>query len=74
MANFLQAVRHRKPTRASAEIAHHSCALVHLGEIAYRTQGRLDFDPKTEKFVGSDEANQLLSKEYRNPYGLPEIG
>jgi predicted dehydrogenase len=74
MANFLQAVRHRKPTRASAEIAHHSCALVHLGEIAYRTQGRLDFDPKTEKFIGSDEANQLLSKEYRNPYGLPGIG
>jgi predicted dehydrogenase len=74
MANFLDAVRHRKPTNASPEIAHRSCALVHLGEIAYRTKGRLDFDPLTEKFVGCDEANQMLVKEYRQPYGLPDNG
>ena len=74
MANFLDAVRTRqRATRASAEIAHRSCALVHLGEIAYRTRGRLDFDVNSERFVDCDEANQLLSKEYRAPYGLPEI-
>ena len=73
MANFLDAVRHRTTTRASAEIAHRSCALVHLGEIAFRTQGRLDFDPTTEQFVDCDEANELLTKEYRTPYGLPKI-
>ena len=74
MANFLEAVRTRKPiTRASAEVAHRSCALVHLGEIAYRTKGRLDFDVKTEQFVECDEANQLLTKKYREPFGLPEI-
>lgn len=74
MANFLDAVRQRTPTRARPEIAHRSCALVHLGEIAYRTQGRLEFDPATEQFVGCDEANQMLSKTYREPYGLPDIG
>ncbi len=73
MAEFLSAVRHRTPTKASADVAHRSCALVHLGEIAYRTRGRLDFDPKTERFVDCDEANALLSKEYREPYGLPEM-
>ena len=73
MANFLDAVRNRKPTRASAETAHRSCALVHLGEIAYLTRGRLDFDPKTEQFVDCDEANELLSKTYRKPFTLPEI-
>ena len=46
-------------------------ALVHLGEIAFRTRGRLDFDPQTEQFVDCDEANQLLTKEYRAPYTLP---
>jgi predicted dehydrogenase len=71
MADFLHAVRHRTPTRAAPEIAHLSCALVHLGEIALRTRGRLDFDPKMEKFLDCDEANQLLSKKYRKPYGLP---
>jgi predicted dehydrogenase len=73
MADFLTAVRQRTPTRASAEVAHRSCALVHLGEIAYLTRGRLDFDPTSERFVGCDEANRLLNKEYRQPYKLPAI-
>ncbi len=75
MANFLNAVRTRnRATRSTAEIAHRSCALVHLGEIAFRTRGRLDFDPKTEKFVDCDEANRLLTKQYRKPYVLPSVG
>jgi len=71
MDDFLSAVRTRQPTRASAEIAHRSCALVHLGEIALLTRGRLDFDPQTERFIDCDDANRLLTKEYREPYGLP---
>ena len=65
MANFLDAVRNRTPTRAAPEVAHRSCALVHLGEIAYRTRGRLDFDPVTGRFPDCDEANRLLGQ------GLP---
>ena len=71
MAEFLSAVRNRTPTKANAPTAHRSCALVHLGEIAYLTSGRLDFDPKKEQFVDNDEANELLDKSYRKPYGLP---
>ena len=73
MAEFLDAVRQRTPTKASAEVAHRSCALVHLGEIAFRTRGRLDFDPRAERFIDCDEANQMLTKEYRAPYLLPEV-
>jgi predicted dehydrogenase len=73
MAEFLEAVRQRTPTKASAEVAHRSCALVHLGEIAFRTRGRLDFDPRAERFIDCDEANQMLTKEYRAPYRLPEV-
>lgn len=71
MADFLNAVRHRTPTRAAPEVAHRSCALVHLGEIALQTHGRLDFDPQAEEFIDCDEANGLLGKQYREPYGLP---
>ncbi len=75
MAQFLEAVRTRKPlTRAPAEVAHRSCALVHLGEIAYQTRGRLDFNVEAEQFVDCDEANALLTKKYRQPYSLPTIG
>ena len=74
MAEFLNAVRTRdRQTKANALTAHRSCALVHLGEIAFRTTGRLDFDPQTESFVGNDEANALLDKSYREPFGLPEV-
>ncbi len=72
MAEFLTAIRTRnRTTAARPELAHLSCALVHLGEIAYRTQGRLDFDPQTAQFVDCDQANQMLTKEYRAPYTLP---
>jgi predicted dehydrogenase len=73
MANFLDAVRQRTPTRAAPEIAHRSCALVHLAEIAFRTRGRLDFDVQAEQFLDCDDANQMLSKSYRAPFGLPDI-
>ena len=36
------------------------------------TRGRLDFDPKTERFKDCEEANRLLDKEYRQPFGLQE--
>jgi len=71
MAEFLNAVRNRTPTKANPQTAHRSCALVHLGEIAYLTRGRLDFNPTTERFIDCDEANKLLGKVYREPYGLP---
>ena len=73
MAEFLHGVRQRTPTKASAETAHRSCALVHLGEIAFRTQGRVNFDPQTEQFTDCDEANALLTKKYRPPYQLPDM-
>ena len=72
MSDFLSAIRTRDAsTRAAAEIAHRSCALVHLGEIAYRTRGQVEFDSEKQQFVDCHEANELLSKKYRAPYGMP---
>ena len=73
MDNFLDCVRTRKPTNSTAEIGHLSCALVHLGEIAYRTQTVLQCDPGTEQITNSDDANRMLTKTSREPYGLPTI-
>lgn len=73
MADFLNAVRQRTPTRANPVVAHRSCALVHLGEIAQLTTGRVDFDPVRERFVDNEAANKLLTKPYRSPYTLPDL-
>jgi predicted dehydrogenase len=73
MSDFLDAVRTRRiETAASAQKAHFSCSLVHLGEIAYRTDGRVNFDPANSVFIDNDKANAMLTKNYREPFGLPE--
>ncbi len=71
LPGFLEHVRNRTTPAASAEAAHLSCALVHLGEVAYRTGRVLHFDPKSETVRGDDEANRLLTKEYRTPWSVP---
>jgi predicted dehydrogenase len=72
MADFLNNVRVRGETKAGVEIAHRTCGLIHLGEIAYRTKTVLEFDRETETITNSKEAHAMLTKEYREPYGLPK--
>jgi len=73
MDEFLRGVRERTPTKASAETAHRSCALVHLGEIAFRVGQTLRFDPAAERFVDCPEADALLDKAYRDPWKMPAV-
>jgi predicted dehydrogenase len=72
MYNFLDCVRSREQPIANAEVAHLSCGLVHLGEIAYRVGRVLHFDPEKEQFRDDAEADQLLTKEYREPWSMPD--
>jgi predicted dehydrogenase len=72
--NFLDCVKSRKRENLNAEVegGHYSTALSHLGNIAYKTGRKLQFDGKTEKFIKDEEANNYLSRtKYREPYVLP---
>jgi len=69
---FLESVRSRKQPVAPADVAHLSCALVHLGEIAHRVGRVVNFDAEAETIVGDEEASQLLTKQYRSPWNVPE--
>ncbi len=42
----------------------------HLGNIAYQLQRPLKWDPDREAFLGDGEANRLLSRAHREPWGL----
>ena len=57
---------------ANAEVAHLSCGLTHLGEIAYRAGRVLHFDPEKEKFINDAGADKMLTKEYREPWSVPD--
>ena len=72
--NFIEGVRSRKSgnLRAPLEEGHLSTTLCHLGNISYRVGRSVTFDGTTERFVGDDEADKLLSRTYRAPYVLPE--
>jgi hypothetical protein len=49
-----------------------SCTLMHLGNIAYRLGRTLTFDSNTMSCVGDDEANRMLTRNYRAPFVVPE--
>ncbi|MDR3309688.1 MAG: Gfo/Idh/MocA family oxidoreductase [Tannerella sp.] len=72
--NFFDAVRARDMSiqNAPVETGHLSSALAHLGNISYRLGRQLDFDPVAEQFVGDEDANRMLTRQYRSPYILPE--
>jgi hypothetical protein len=51
----------------------HLCANgLALEDTEYTLGAALQFDPKSEKFVGNDAANRWLSREYRAPFVVPD--
>ena len=75
--NWIDAIRVRDMSIQTAPVqtGHLSSALAHLGNISYRLGKQLQFDAVAERFIGDgeNEANAMLSREYRAPYVLPEI-
>jgi predicted dehydrogenase len=72
--DFIDCVRTRRRPNADVEVAHTSCSIVHLGNIAYRiADQKLRFDWDRERFVGSPAADKLLKRDYREKYAVPEM-
>jgi hypothetical protein len=68
--NWLDCIRTRKETLAPAEIAHRACSTCLLHHIAMKTKRKLYWDPVKERFKNDDEANAMLSRPQRAPYGV----
>jgi predicted dehydrogenase len=75
--NWFDAIRARDMSIQNGQVqtGHLSSALAHLGNISYRLGRQLEFDPVAERFIGEgeNEANAMLSRNYRAPYVLPEV-
>jgi len=68
--NWLDCIRIRKPAISPAEVGHRSCSACLLQHIAMQLNRRLYWDPVLERFKNDDEANSMLSRVSRFPYGI----
>jgi len=71
MAEFLEAVRTRKPAGCTIEEGHRSTATVKLAMIAYDVGAKIAWDEGTEQIVGNSTAAALLKRPYRTPWKHP---
>jgi len=69
-ANFFECIKSRAQTAAPVEVAHRSCSVCLLGDIAMQLGRKLKWDPKQERFTNDDQANRMLSRPMRSPWHL----
>jgi predicted dehydrogenase len=67
--NWLESVQSRKRPLAPADVAHRSNSACIVSWIAMKLGRPLEWDPKTERFKNDDEANSMLTRSERAPYG-----
>lgn len=71
--NFIDCIKTRETPVADIQTGHITSALCHLGNIAHRLQREVIFTPEQMSFGTDNEAEHLLSREYRNKWELPEV-
>lgn len=73
MQDFLKAVRNRTRPSADIEPAANTAIVSSLGNIALRTNERIEWDHAARRITNSARANELLKTPYRAPYTFPEV-
>ncbi len=71
--NWLECIKTRKAPISPVEIGHRACSVCLVSHIAMKLPRKLQWDPKTERFVNDSEANAMLSRPQRKPYGTTNI-
>ena len=62
-----------KILNAEIEEGHYSAALCHLGLISARVGRSFQFDPAKEQIISDEEANKMLTRQYREPFVVKPI-
>lgn len=71
--NWLECVRSRTQPLAPAAVAHRSGTACIVSWIAMKLGRPLTWDAKAERFVKDDQANAMLSRPERAPYGASHL-
>ena len=72
--NYIDTIRAQDPKINNAPIigGHHTCTLAHMANTSYRLGRSLEYDTKKEEYIGDEEANAMIKREYRKPFEVPE--
>lgn len=72
--NWLECIQNKKPNISPIEVAHRSCSACLIAHAAMKFEKqKLYWDPVKEQFKGNHEANKLLSRPQRYPYGTSYV-
>ncbi|MCL4205713.1 MAG: Gfo/Idh/MocA family oxidoreductase [Pirellulaceae bacterium] len=69
-ADFFRSIRTRQDPVAPVEDGHAASALGNVSDISLRLDRRLRWDPRIDRFVGDDDANQMLGRAARSPWTM----
>lgn len=66
--DWLEAIRNRTKPICDVEVGHRTATVCTIGNIAYKLDRPLRWDPENEQFVNDDDANKMLHRPYRGPW------
>ena len=71
--NWLDCIETKKPPISTVEMGHRACTVCLITHISMKLNRKLNWNPKTEKFINDDEANSMLTRSQRKPFGVNYI-
>ena len=71
--NWLECIQSGKEPISPVEIGHRACSVCLISHIAMKLSRKLNWDPVSERFINDAEANAMLSRPQRAPYGTLNI-
>jgi predicted dehydrogenase len=71
--NWLDCIKSRKEPISPVEIGHRACTVCLVTHIAMKLGRKLRWDPVKEVFINDNEANSMLSRPQRAPYGTDNV-
>lgn len=72
-ANWLECIRTGRQPITPVEVGHRACSVCLLSHIAMKLGRKLYWDPVKEQFRNDREANSMLERPQRKPYGTSHI-
>jgi hypothetical protein len=71
--NFLDCIKSRQQPNCSIETGRNTAVNAQLGNIAYKSGGKVFWDEKKNGFINDSKAEDLAKGKYRSPWKLPKV-